>query len=119
MWVSTKKKLNNSLMFFQFLKKNDILYFYFTNMKQLYSKEIHESLFSSMYSVSLNNLFICYMIIQFMIILLWIRMILEPMHLLNLFFLWKSMLIHVKINDKFKIGRPDLVLEIIFEVNAT
>ncbi|XP_026813320.1 uncharacterized protein LOC113553924 isoform X2 [Rhopalosiphum maidis] len=50
MWVSTKKTFNNTLMLFQFCRKSDICIFSFTNMKQLYSKEIHESLFTSIYS---------------------------------------------------------------------
>jgi len=52
MWVSTNEAFNNAPMLFQFSQKNNFCIFNFTNMKQLYSKEIHESLFSSIYSVS-------------------------------------------------------------------
>lgn len=52
MWVSTKKTFNNAPMFFQFCRKNDFCIFSFTNMKQLYSKEIHESLFATIYSTT-------------------------------------------------------------------
>ncbi|XP_025196862.1 uncharacterized protein LOC112595766 [Melanaphis sacchari] len=50
MWVSTKKTFNNTLMLFRFCRENDFCIFNFTNMKQLYSKVIHESLFASIYS---------------------------------------------------------------------
>ncbi|CAH1715597.1 uncharacterized protein LOC114127203 [Aphis gossypii] len=50
MWVSTNETFNNAPMLFQFSQKNNFCIFNFTNMKQLYSKEIHESLFSSIYS---------------------------------------------------------------------
>lgn len=53
MWVSTKKQYENSLMFFQFLQKNNLCIFNFTNMKTFYNKEIHESLIASLYSVSI------------------------------------------------------------------
>lgn len=50
MWVSTNETFNNATMLFQFSRKNNFCIFSFTNMKQLYSKEINESLFSSIYS---------------------------------------------------------------------
>jgi len=52
MWVSTKKTFNNGPMFFQFQRKNDFCIYDFTNLKQIFFKELHESLFASAYSVS-------------------------------------------------------------------
>jgi len=52
MWVPTKKTFNNASMFFQFCRKDDFCIFSFTNMKQLYSKEIHEASLGTIYSVS-------------------------------------------------------------------
>ncbi|XP_022160320.1 uncharacterized protein LOC111026529 [Myzus persicae] len=50
MWVSTKKTFKNAPMFFQFCRKDDFCIFSFTNMKQLYSKEIHEPSFAAIFS---------------------------------------------------------------------
>ncbi|XP_001951900.2 uncharacterized protein LOC100163999 [Acyrthosiphon pisum] len=50
MWMPTKKTFNNAPMFFQFRRKGDFCIFSFTNMKQLYSKEIHESSLASIYA---------------------------------------------------------------------
>ncbi|VVC43109.1 XLF family [Cinara cedri] len=52
MWVSTKKQYENSLMFFQFLQKDDLCIFNFTNMKKLYSKEIYKTSIASLYSTT-------------------------------------------------------------------
>lgn len=52
MWISTNEKFENSPMFFKFLKKNDTCFFNFTNLKKYFLKEIHESMFSSIFSVS-------------------------------------------------------------------
>lgn len=52
MWVSTKETFDNSLMFFQFKRKNDFCIFKFTNLKQFFTKTIHKSSLPSIYSVS-------------------------------------------------------------------
>jgi len=51
MWVSTKKTFNNDPIFFQFCRNGDLCIFNYTNMKQLFSKEIHEHSFATIYSV--------------------------------------------------------------------
>jgi len=56
MWVPTKKSFNNAPMYFQFRRKGDFCIFSFTNMKQLYSKEIHETSLATLYSVSTSLL---------------------------------------------------------------
>lgn len=52
MWVSTKEKLDGSIVFFQFTVENELCIFNFTNMKNFYAKEIHKSLITSIYAVS-------------------------------------------------------------------
>jgi len=47
MWLSTNTKFNDSLMFFQFRKESEFLICRFTNLKQYFSKKIHESSFAS------------------------------------------------------------------------
>lgn len=58
MWVTTKKQYENSLMFFNFQEKNDLCTFKFSNMKKLYSKQIEESSIPSLYSVSIQGVYI-------------------------------------------------------------
>lgn len=56
MWVSTKKKFNGFVMYFQFLQKNEFFIISLTNLKQLFSTKIHESSFFSIVSNSVSNL---------------------------------------------------------------
>lgn len=52
MWVFTKKTFDNKPMFFQFQVKNNVCIFNFTNLKQIFSKDLHKSSLASTYSVS-------------------------------------------------------------------
>lgn len=56
MWVSTKKKFNGSVMYFQFLQNNEFFIISFTNLKQLFSTKILDSEFFSIVSNSVSNL---------------------------------------------------------------